>query len=171
MADIRILDFIRCENKAELDKLVKRGGILDAKELVRFTNAAISGALPIECRNLVRILPTETNLEAEIGALGSNPRKIGKLAGKIDRANRLHCILFSAESGTRWWAFLYGLKDLWEIKPHYRVPHVHLTCYLSQPVRTYQWVLDEMLENDHPNLPHDYHIEVRGDLGQDIRFG
>ncbi|NRP23308.1 hypothetical protein LPJGGPFB_06578 [Ensifer adhaerens] len=171
MTDVRVLDFIRCETKAELDRLEKQGGILDAKELITFTNAAISGALPIECRNFVRVLPTETDLDAEIGALTTNPKKIRKLAGKIDRANRLHCILFSAQNGARWWAFLYGLKDLWEIETHYRAPHVHLTCYLSQPMKSHQWVLDEMLQKDRPNLPHDYHIEVRGDLGQDIRFG
>lgn len=167
----------KCTKLNDLQRLMTSGAVLQADDFIRFVNATTSERnLPLRCRSICRLLPSDWDIDlvlSDIAAKKVKPGKIAKLAGQLDRHNRLHLHMFWLEGSPAWWAFLFDLRDLSAIEQsqHWTGSHIHLTTCLSHPSKTKEWVLNKMENNDKPKFTHDFHIRFEGNIGQDMRFG
>lgn len=157
---------------------MRKGLVLQAKHFIRVTNAATLGVIkPIKCSSLCRLLPMEWDMEEvlrEASAGSIKPRKIGKIAGQLERSNRHHLFMFYIDDAPIWWAFSFTLNDLEatsKVRPHWHTAHIHLTTFLSDPMEKKDKILREWEVNNTPKISHDYHIPFEGYIGQDLRFG
>jgi hypothetical protein len=177
MGNLNLFDVFTSRTSQELDRLMGRNCTLHADHFMMVANAAHARSIgPLECESICRLLKADWDIGEALNRLHTGElkgKKIAKLAGQLERHNRAHLHMFFASEQNLWWAFHFTLHDLGttERDIHWERPHIHLTTYLKHPLRTRNWLLDEIRQNDKPEIAHDYHIPFVGDIGQEKRFG
>ena len=171
---IEMLSLLKCESVLEVQKYI-RTRTLEAKHLIRFSNAVHLGRLPpLRVRNLVITLEGEALSSdlCEISQAGAKAhRRIRKLASKLNSANRQHIMFFAIPEAEAWWTISFDLRDLWEIGDgHWSTPHVHHSSHLFQPILPFAEIEARVLSGDKSVIPHDEHIAFSGYIGQDMRL-
>ena len=170
-----IFEVFKSQKASELKLLLNRRCI-QAKNFIHVVNGATIGTLGgLKCRSICRILPTDVDIDTTISSLFQGtlkPKKISKLAKSLEMQNRHSLHMFYLSDQPCWWAFTYTLNDLWTTdRKHWKTPHIHLTSWLAHPQKDCNWIIDQFLYSDKPSIPHDFHINFKGDIGQEMRFG
>lgn len=168
MRNLDLFAVFECTRSSDLKRLLCKNEVLLSVDFIKAVNAATLHQMGvIRCRSLCRLLKTDWDIGlvvSDVARGDAKARKIAKLASQLERANRTHIHMFYRDEGPEWWAFQFSLHDLGatERAQHWDRPHIHLTTWLSHPLRTKEWLIGIMQDTENPNFPHDHHVPFEG---------